>query len=280
MISLVGIGNFCSELVSNFSLYPQYEIYSINTESSTENCFVVSQFKNAEEYEKNYPEQLNGFIKDSNDEITIFVDGSESISGIILKFLQNFKNRKINICYVKSDLELMGNIEKLQDKIAFNILQEYTRSGLFQKFTIFDKTKLENFLTNVTILDFDEKFNQLVSSTTHYINVYSNIKPILSNNIDLNNISRIESYGLSEIGSLEIKWFYDLNNIEEIIYYFAINSNTLKKEKNLLQTIKNQVKEKQKENVKILFNIYETSYQQNFVYCVGRTKFIQSASST
>jgi len=46
----------------------------------------------------------------------------------------------------------------------------------------------------------------------------------------------------------------------------------------LLQTLKNQVKEKQKENLKISFNVYETNYVENFVYCVGRTKFIQQAS--
>ena len=129
----------------------------------------------------------------------------------------------------------MGNIEKLQDKITFSILQEYTRSGLFNKFVMFDKLNLEKFLENVSILEFDEKFNHLVSSTLHYINVYSNIKPILSNSIELSDISRMETYGLSEIGSTEVKWFYDLENMEEIIYYFAINSNTLKKEKKLLQ---------------------------------------------
>jgi hypothetical protein len=277
MISLVGIGDFCSQLVDSFSSYPQYSVYTINTENSS---FDLPQLKNAEEYEKNYPHQLNEFIKDNNSEISVFIDGSEAISGIILKFLQNFKDRKINIYYVRSDLELMGNLEKIQDKITFSVLQEYTRSGLFNKFVYFDKVKLESILDNVSILDFDDKFNQLVSSTSHYINVYSNIKPLLTNNIELSDISRIETYGLSDIGRDEIRWFSDLENIEEIVYYFAINSNTLKKEKKLLQTLKNQVKEKQKENLKISFNVYETNYEQNFVYCVGRTKFIQPPRST
>lgn len=275
MISLVGLGNFCSELVNNFKSYPQYQIYNISTENKNENTFELPELKNAEEYEKNYPIELNSFIKDTNKEITIFVDGSESVSGIILKFLENFKDRNINIYYVRSDLELLGNIETLQDKIAFNILQEYTRSGLFQSFVMFDKTKLEKILTNVSILEFEQKMNELLSSTAHYINVYSNIKPIVSNSIELSDVSRMQTYGLSEIGSLDIKWFFDMSNIEEIIYYFAINSNTLKKQKNLLQTIKKQAKEKQKENVKVMFNIYETNYEQNFVYCVARTKFIQ-----
>jgi hypothetical protein len=276
MISVVGIGDFCSELVNKLKSYPQYDIYTIGTENTS---FILSELKNAEEYEKNYPIKLNSLVKDENEEITIFVDGSEAVSGIILKFLENFKNRKINICYIRSDLELLGNIEKIQDKIAFNVLQEYTRSGLFNKFIFFDKIKIEKLLDNVSILEFDESFNELVTTTSHYINVYSNIKPIISNNIELSDISRIESYGLSEIGSLEIKWFSDLENIEEIIYYFAINSNTLKKEKKLLQTLKNQVKEKQKDNVKISFNVYETNYVENFVYCVGRTKFIQHPPS-
>ena len=272
MISMVGIGNFCSELVNKFSQYPQYTVYTIGTEDTS---FILPQLKNSEEYEKNYPIKLNSFISDENKEITVFVEGSESVSGILLKFLENFKDRKINIYYIRSDLELVGNIEKLQDKIAFSVLQEYTRSGLFNKIVLFDKVKIEKMLDNVSILEFDESFYDLVTTTSHYINVYSNIKPIISNNIELSDISRIEVYGLSEIGSLDIKWFSDLENIEEIIYYFAINSNTLKKEKKLLQTLKSQVKEKQKENLKISFNIYETSYVENFVYCVGRTKIIQ-----
>lgn len=278
MISLVGIGSFCSELVNKFSQYPQYDVYSIDTIENECDTYILPDLKNAEEHEKNYPEKLKTFIDDKNSEISIFLDGSEGISGIILRFLENFKDRKINIYYVRSDLELMGNTEKLQDKITFSILQEYTRSGLFQGFIAFDKISLEKLLNNVSILEINDKLTDLISTTSHYINIYNNIKPILSNNIELNDIARIQTIGLSEIGSTDIKWFFDINNIEEITYYFAINSNTLKKEKNLLQTIKGQVKEKQKENVRVLFNIYETTYQENFVYCVARTKFIQQPS--
>jgi hypothetical protein len=280
MISLVGIGSFCSELVNKFSSYPQYEVYSIDTSENECNTFVMPEFKNSEEYEKRCSKELKDFIVDKNDEISIFVDGSEPISGIILAFLENFKKRKINVYYVRSDLELMGNIEKLQDKITFSILQEYTRSGLFKTFVAFDKINLEKILNQVSILEMNDQLTNLISSTSHYINIYSNIKPILSNNIELSDITRIQTYGLSEIGTTEVKWFFELNNIEEIVYYFAINSNTLKKEKNLLQTIKSQIKEKQKENVKILFQIYETNYQENFVYCVAKTKFIQPPNQT
>jgi hypothetical protein len=281
MISVVGIGDFCSNLAIGLSKYPQYQIYTISDQKLSTNSFIVKTYNNAEEYEKNYSNcSWNDFITDKNSEISIMVDGSEAISGIVLSFLEKFRDRKINIYYIKSDLDLVGKIEKLQHKICFGILQEYARSGLFANFVIFDKVKLENLLSNISILEIEQEIANLINSTLHYVNIYSNIKPMLTNNVSLSDMSRISTFGLSEIGSLDINWFYDIANLEEIIYYFAINSETLKKEKKLLQTIKNQIKEKQKENnTKILFSIYETKYNQNFVYCVGKTKFIQQAVS-
>jgi hypothetical protein len=238
---------------------------------------VVKSLDNAEQYEREYIDfSWTSFIKDNNTEISVMVDGSEAVSGVVLTLLEKFRDRKINVYYVKSDFELMGNIEKLQHKVCFGILQEYARSGLFENFVLFDKTKLENILSNVGILEIEEEIATLINSTLHYINVYNNLKPMMSNNVSMSDITRIQTIGLSEIGSFDINWFYDLENIEEVIYYFAINSDTLKKEKKLLQTIKNQVKEKQKENnTKVSFGIFETKYNQNFVYCVGKTKHIQ-----
>ena len=234
-----------------------------------------SKFKNSQEYEEKCPDNISDFIKDQNDEISVFLDGSEAISGIILKFLEKFKERDINVYYIRSDLELLGKAEKLQDKITSGILQEYTRSGLFNKLVFFDKIMLEKLLNNVSLIELEDKLSDLISTTCHYVNVYENVKPILSNSVELSDISRLQTYGLGEIGTGNINWFSNLENVEEIIYYFAINLDTLKKEKNLLNTIKAQVKEKQKENIKVLFNIYETSYEQNYVYCCAKTKIIQ-----
>jgi hypothetical protein len=277
MISVVGIGEFCSKLANGLSKYSQYNVYTIADSKISTNCLVVKSLDNAEQYEKEYSEfAWQSLIKDSNNEISVIVDGSEAVSGVVLALLEKFRDRKINVYYVKSDLELMGNIEKLQHKVCFGILQEYARSGLFENFVLFDKTKLENMLNNVSILEIEEEMATLINSTLHYVNVYSNLKPMMANNVSMSDITRIQTIGLSEIGSLDINWFYDLENIEEVIYYFAINSDTLKKEKKLLQTIKNQVKEKQKENnIKVSFGIFETKYNQNFVYCVGKTKHIQ-----
>lgn len=274
MISVVGIGNFCSKIAAAFSNYEQYKVYTITSED-------MPAYKNAEEYEAKYNNELVEPIKnDDNTEMSVFVEGSEAISGIILKFLENFRSKNITIFYIKSDSTLLSQTEILQDKICFNVLQEYTRSGCFSSIVIFDKIKLENMLPNLTILEYEQQLVNLISSTVHYINVYNNIKPVVSNSSEESPLARIKTYGTSHVGATNISSFFDLQNIEEIKYYFAINSNTLKKEKNLLQTIKNQIKDMKKEVQNISFCIYETEYEQNFVYCCAQTKFIQQPPAT
>lgn len=269
MISVVGIGDFCSKIAEAFNSYEEYKVYTL-TSSDLPLC------KNAEEYEIKYNNELvNSISSDGNEQLSVFVEGSEAISGITLKFLQNFGSKNINLYYIKSDPSLLSQTEILQDKVCFNVLQEYTRSGCFSSIIIFDKIKLENLLPNLTILEYEEQLINLISSTVHYINVYSNIKPVISNSNEESPLARIKTFGTTHVGSTDISFFFDLQNIEEIKYFFAINSNTLKKEKNLLQIIKNQIKDMKKQVQNVSFSIYETEYEQNFVYCCAQTKFIQ-----
>lgn len=279
MISVVGIGDFCSKLVDCLKQYPQYNIYKIrnsnNGQQESPDTLYINSLKNAEMYESievNY----NALIKDNNSFVNVFVDGSEPISGVVLKFLETLKTREIKIIYLCSDLQLMSTLEKTQDKVCFNVLQEYARSGLFKNISLIDKTKLESILGNISILDYEEKITNLISTTYHMVNVYSNIKPILTNSIETSDVCRISTYGLGEIGGDNIKWFFDIQNINNIIYYFAINSDTLKKEQKLLQNIKKQVKDKQVDNVNVMFGVYETQYNENYVYCSANTKIIQT----
>lgn len=276
MISVVGIGNFCGKLVDTLKQYPQYNVYKIlNSSNSIPDTLAVGEQKNSEAYEQVVVD-YKSLIKDNNDLITVFVDGSESISGCVLRFLENFKQRKINIIYICSDLQLMSNLEKLQDKVSFNVLQEYARSGLFQNITLIDKIKLENIVGGVSILEYEERMINLVSFTHHMVNVYKNTKPVMTNSAEINDVCRIATYGLGEIGTENIKWFFDVNHINNISYYFAINSDTLKKEQKLLQNIKKQIKDKQSDNISVSFGVYETQYAENYVYCEANTKTIQS----
>ena len=268
MISLIGIGDFCCAIIDKLQ-YPQYMQYKL-----LKNKYEIPSLKNAEEYEKE-DINFNNIITDNNKSVVVFVDGSEAISGIVLRLLETLKNREISVVYLRSDLQLVSNIEKMQDKICFSILQEYARSGLFKKMILVDKLKVEQIFDNVTILDYEEKLTSLISTTYHMMNVYSNTKPILTNINETSNICHIETLGISGIEDKDIKWFFDIENINEIIYYFAFNSTTMKREQKLLYNIKKQIKDKQTEGLSVMFGVFETQYSENYVYCSAKTKFIQ-----
>ena len=123
MISIIAIGDFCCLIADKLSKYPQYEILKFsNTNSSSDNCIKLKYFDTAEEYEKNCPD-VKKHIKSVKNSISIFLDGSEAISGIVLALAQQFSNKNIKIYYIKSDIDLMSELEKIQDRICFSVLR-------------------------------------------------------------------------------------------------------------------------------------------------------------
>lgn len=274
MISIIAIGKFCSIIADKLAKYPQYNIFTISTEKNKNNNHIsMPIYKTAEEYENNLP-NVKRILAELGEKIYVFVDGSESISGITLGILQKI-NKRITIFYIKSDIDLMSEVEKLQNKVAFNVLQQYARSGLFEAIYLIDKTKLEEISGDIPIIQYEEVLSNLVYSTIHMCNVYANAESIMDNLVDGEPVNRIMTLGIGDLSSGNVKWFYNLDNINEIIHYYAINSDTLEKDQKLLHKIKKQIKDKQIENCKIMFGVYKTSYQENFVYCAARTKFIQ-----
>lgn len=274
MISIISIGKFCSLIAEGFEKYPQYNIFTIsNNKESGENHISMPVYKTAEEYETHLP-NIKRLLNNLGEQVHVFVDGSEAISGITLGILQKI-NKPITIYYIKSDMDLLSDTEKLQDRVAFSVLQEYARSGLFSGMCIIDKTKLEQIVGDIPLTQYNETLSSVISSTVHMCNVYANTASIMNNVTDSDIVNRIFTVGFAELSSGTIKWFYELKNANELMHHYAINSETLEKDEKLLQKIKKQIKDKQIENCKIMFGVYKTSYKDNFVYCVARTKFIQ-----
>lgn len=280
MISVIGIGDFCCLVVDKMSKYPQYNKLTISTaDNEDDNHIKTKIYGTAEEYEKNCPD-IKKHIKSLKNEVSVFLDGSEPIAGIILALAEQIKNKNISIYYIRSDIDLMSDLEKKQDKICFFVLQEYARSGLFNKICLIDKLKIEAILGEVPLIRYDETLSNLISSTVHMCNVYENTKPIMDNLTSTDTINRVCTIGIGDLFGNQIKWFYNLENIGELMSYYAINKATLEGDPKLLQKIKKQIKNEQFENRKVMFGIYETNYAENFVYCVARTKFIQQARGT
>ena len=145
MISVVGLGNAASEIAELFKKEPQYKVFQLSS-----NLGNLKSFKEPEEYEKNIPD-LKEFFEDIDEEVQFFIVGSSMSSNYALGVLEQIKDKKINLFYIKPDTDLLAGVPKLVEKAAFGVLQQYARSGLLNSITIISNESIEKIIGNVPI---------------------------------------------------------------------------------------------------------------------------------
>ena len=275
MISIIGIGNAASKIAEKFKSQNNYDVYTLGSNfENSDKSFTLSSYENPEDYEKNIPD-LTNFFKDIQQEVQVFLMGSSYSSNYALGILQQIKNKKIDIFYVKPDIELLTGVPKLIENAAYGILQEYTRSGLFNSMTIFSNTELEKSLTNISIKNYFDMINQAIFSSVHYINFFKHTEPEVGQISKPLNINRICSIGALDIKNMSENWFFELDSPRETCYYICINEERLEKESGLHKKLVDILKTKPRNAFrKVSYGIWET-HLQDFGFCVAHTNAIQ-----
>lgn len=272
---IISLGDSAAKIADEFFAYPQYEIYKIgNSLEEGPRTYNIKQYETPEEYEEKCPD-LSVFFSEIKDEIIFIVIGSGNITGSSLRILEQLKHCKINILYVRPDLSLLSNKKRLQEKITFNVFQQYTRSGLFEKLYLIDNQIMEQIVNNIPLAQFYKTLNSLIVSTLHMVNVCKNDEPILLTDFEETKISKICTLGISDPVSAKDTMFYNLSNITNKFYYYSISKTVLEKDGKLLSKIKNQLKQKLSEEVKGGFGVYSNEWKENYVYVEVSTHFIQ-----
>ena len=172
-MNVIGIGSACCKVTKLFEEFPQYKTYFVDTQNKDnyENFFKIQEQAGHEDYEKNY-KQLN--LKKIKGETTIVLCGSGKISGIILRFLRQIKDKKISIIYIKPDMITTSRDAKLREKVVFGVLQEYARSNLLSKFFIFSNSSIESIIEDISISSYWDDINNIICNTYHMLNIFEN----------------------------------------------------------------------------------------------------------
>mgnify|MGYP003627864398 CR=1 FL=1 len=276
MISVVGIGTGASSLVNKFSDIPQYKVYTLNDEvkKNTKRKFKLENFKDPEEYENHIPD-VRDFFEDINDQVQVFVMGSSYSSNYSLGILEQIKDKKIEIFYVKPDTELLTGIPLLMENMAFRILQEYARSGLFSSITVFSNQEIEKCVGDIPIKGYYDTINQTIFSAVHYLNYFSHTDPEIGQVAKAAAQNRIRTIGALDIKNLHENWFFKLDAGRDLCYYLCINNKKLETEGGLHKQIVDNLKKKPTNAFKkISYAIYETPHN-DFGFCVAHTNAIQ-----
>jgi hypothetical protein len=278
-LNVVGLGSAGCGIADKFAQYPQYNIYKIDvglTGLKKDGIYSMPKQKNAEAYESQCP-SLKNFFKNISGKVLFILCGAGKISGTALRILESLKGCKINILYVLPDVELLSEIPQLRNKIGYNVLQEYARSGLFERMYIVHNPSVEALIGNVPIVGYYDKLNNVIAYTMHMINVFKNTTPIMNTFSQPVDFARISTFGAFDKTQKKENLFFSLDNIRERVYYYGVPDETLKSDGNLLKTITEQVKSSSNRGkIKTSFGIFSTEYEENYCFTEVHTSFIQN----
>jgi hypothetical protein len=273
---VVGLGRAGCNIAAAFSKFPQYETYGIDTNDDAD--ITIRPKTSHEEYDAKFP-NLKRKLKFTGEDVLVVVAGSGSISGGVLRLLEQLKNNSLRVLYIQGDTSIMSEVQKKQEKIVCNVLQEYARSGLIEDIILINNTMLERSIGDMSIIGYYDTLNQAIVNTVHMMNVFRHTEPVIGNFIRPAEISRICTIGIVDIESEEEeeeKWFYPLTSTRDVVYYYGINEDDLKNDGTLLRKINNFVKSRIEENLNVSYGVFKTTYDQKYCYCIKHSSVVQS----
>lgn len=274
MYTIIGLGSAGCNIAELFENNPLYSVKLIDSNIEGENCFSLDVQKTPELYEKNIPD-MSHFLEDDNKKVILILAGSGKISGASLQILKQLKHKEINIVYIRPDRTLMSSISEMQDRLTFNVFQEYARSGVFNRIYIINNSDIENVLGDIPIIGYYDAINKIIFNTLNTYFMLDNTEAVIDNSNPPKEISRICTFGVYDIEKNVEKIFYPFNMIDDKCYNFVINENSLKTDGKLFKLIKERMKEKIVDNTKISYKIFSSTTEINYCYVAVYSRKIQ-----
>ena len=275
--NIIGVGRLGSKIALEFEAYPEYRIYTFDTENRGRNSFDIDSELSIEEYEKNFPsDDIKIYLRKikNREEVLVFLEGGDPISGIVLRLLSLIKDTKITIIYLCPEREIVSPTQKRDDKIVFGALQEYSRSGLFESVCLLDKSKVDTLLGDTTIQEYEKSFSYFVSYILAMINFFNNTDPVISRKPSPSFLDRVCTLSVCDLDEGTVSPLYDLEDPSYTHLYYGIPEDN--EDNKIIAKIKNHAKEVKGEVEHTTYSVHETSLDKVIVLSQTFTSTVQS----
>ncbi len=267
MDKVIGLGKLGCAIAEELTAYPEYRIYKIDGDIDERGSLSIGEYGDMASFEANVDSDEVGVYLRSikkKDQVLLIVEGGDPISGATLKILETIKDVKLNVLYICPDRQMISEVQKRDDRIAFNVLQEYARSGKFENIFLVDKLKVEELAGHVPVNEYEKTISYFVAYVVAMINFFNHTKPVLANPINPPDIARIVAYGVSS-----------LEEVKDIHFFYGVPQQELAEDTTLVKRIKEHVKSYKTEDVSTSFSVYETTLEAMIVLCVAYSSKIQ-----
>ena len=265
---IVGVGKAGCKIAELFKKQDQYHVELLDEGKG------IKKASSVEEYDSiNYKPRKKA-IKSASEGI-LFVCGSGKVAGATLRILEGLRHVKMKVVYLYPDLEFSSTKEKKRNRVHFNVLQQYARSGLIDELVLLDNKILLEHVGHGTVLNYFDKVNQFVYTMISTLNYCDNVDPDFDARQDLKEISNISTIGWGPFEENEEKLFFLLDNITETSYIININEEELVNDVSILPNVKSMVKQNKDLNRETSFAIWSTEESESYFYTKHYTHFIQ-----
>ena len=264
---VIGIGKGGCNVCELFKIHKNYQVVMLDEGSG------IPKKSTVEEYDEfNYQPPKTWLKKHS--EALVIVSGCGKIAGSTLRVLEPLKGLKLTVCYIVPELDYLSSEAKLRHKVHFNVLQEFTRSGLIEELILFDnELSLEHF-GHGPVKDYYSNINHYYYSCLHMNNYSRNVMPVFGEHHTPKEISRITTFGFTSLEKNDEKLLFELDNITETCYIINASEEDLKTNDDLVPSIKEMANINKNKERETSFAVFETSQDTN-VYVKHFTHFIQ-----
>jgi translation elongation factor EF-G len=271
--SVIGIGGVGCRIAKCFSEYPQYNVICVDDQSSgIKDQIIVPKQKTSEEYEESFKNLTKAKKDKIKDNVVVVLCGASLVSSIALRLLYQIRNKNITVICVRPEQDLMGETKQSQEKVIYSVLQEYTRSGIFDRIYLTSNSQMDSLVEDASIKEYYPAINKMIASVFHMVMVFDHQDPVISNFSNINEARRICTLGILDIEKSTETMFFPFEDAMETRLYYGISKETLKSDKSLQRNIIKLIKDKNKELCKYSYGVYETQYDWDFCY----TKYFSS----
>jgi len=281
MKKIIGIGKTGGLVADQFNSYPEYRVYKVSSPPSEDMATLsVPLCRDMEQYEKNFDEQEAAVYLRSitpGDEVLVVVEGGDPLVGILLRLLLVIKDCQLNVLYISPDRQLISSIQQRDDKITFGVLQEYARSGVFERIFLVHRPVIEDLMGDAPLDQHEESLAYFLSYTLAMRNYFLNTTALTTQGGGIPDHARISTFGgaVLEVES-ELSMFYHLAGVGDIHLFYGIPESDIAGDASLMKQIKSHVKSVRQDDTSVSYSIHPTTLDKPLIIGEFYTAQIQT----
>ena len=284
MENVICIGTVACRIGKKLQPYKNYKLFYVDDDAPpgkrSKDFILLPKQSSPDGYEEHFdPTNLASFLSKIKSSCTFIVCGASLVSAATLRIMElvfERSNKEVELLYIKPETALLSETKKMQERVVYNVMQQYARSGVLKRMLIISNENVATIIGEVPLVEHFEKVNEVIASTFHMTNVFDNTKSVVDTFSPLRPTSRIGTFCAFSPGSTKNEnYFFNITALTEARFYYGIPSNTLKEDAGLYREVLEQMKKRVEIFSKVSYGIYETSYDTKIGYGVLYSNEIQ-----